>query len=293
MMKTVRTAVTLTLLFALAAFACQGAMVFHNGHGARALAMGGAFTAIADDFSAAMWNPAGLVLIQPSFAWIGGATANLYGAGDFEGIGYQYMAGGMVLGDMEPVIAGGASYAYADAGMLYRTGVFAMTGSFAFATWACAGVSVKYYSETIGGDTETGIGADVGLLWVSDFGWRVGVVAFDMLGTTVGENQFVDPVFKLGAAYTIGLVDSDGYELTLSGDFEVSQSDRLHGGAELVLLDVIALRCGASIPLGRDGDVTMLSGGVGITIGGLTIDAAYIHDGPLGQSWILAAAWLF
>ena len=31
-----------------------------NGMGSRAVAMGGAFVALADDFSAAFWNPAGL-----------------------------------------------------------------------------------------------------------------------------------------------------------------------------------------------------------------------------------------
>ena len=50
------------------------------GAGARALGMGGAFIAIADDATAASWNPAGLaVLYRPQFTIVFAASANLDG----------------------------------------------------------------------------------------------------------------------------------------------------------------------------------------------------------------------
>lgn len=48
---------------AVAATPCAGSFL-RMGAGARAIGMGGAFTAVADDATAAYWNPAGLVLIE-------------------------------------------------------------------------------------------------------------------------------------------------------------------------------------------------------------------------------------
>ena len=54
-------ALAATLLLAVPAGAAKFAGAFmEDGGGARALGMGGAFTAVADDPSAAFWNPAGL-----------------------------------------------------------------------------------------------------------------------------------------------------------------------------------------------------------------------------------------
>ena len=54
------------LWMAVPAFAAEDGgtrSVFSEGAGSRALGMGGAFVAVADDATAAMWNPAGLVRV--------------------------------------------------------------------------------------------------------------------------------------------------------------------------------------------------------------------------------------
>ena len=53
--------------------------IFTEGAGSRALALGGAFVAISDDASAALWNPAGLGHIQRNE--LQAMSANLYGLG--------------------------------------------------------------------------------------------------------------------------------------------------------------------------------------------------------------------
>lgn len=61
---------------------------FHLGFGARALSMGRAFTAVADDPSAIYWNPAGLELVyQQSFTFF---HAPLYEGGSFSFISYTF-----------------------------------------------------------------------------------------------------------------------------------------------------------------------------------------------------------
>ncbi|MFC2083104.1 hypothetical protein ACFLSG_03600, partial [Candidatus Bipolaricaulota bacterium] len=50
-----------------------------NGIGARAMAMGGAFTALADDATAAFWNPAGLAQLDDTR--LVGVSTDLYGLG--------------------------------------------------------------------------------------------------------------------------------------------------------------------------------------------------------------------
>ena len=58
---------------------------FKNGIGARALAMGGAFVAVADDATAVCWNPAGLA--QLTDTRLAGMSTDLYGLG----ITHQYV----------------------------------------------------------------------------------------------------------------------------------------------------------------------------------------------------------
>ena len=61
---------------------------FHLGFGARALSMGRAFTAVADDPSAIYWNPAGLELVyQQSFTFF---HTPLYEGGSFSFISYAF-----------------------------------------------------------------------------------------------------------------------------------------------------------------------------------------------------------
>ena len=59
----------LVLLLALASVPAEAQQIFES-VGTRALGMGGAFVAVADDASAVWWNPAGLIVGQPFGATI-------------------------------------------------------------------------------------------------------------------------------------------------------------------------------------------------------------------------------
>ena len=82
MLKRTSTVAVWCVVIVLWALNCQADTIFQSvgiasspnpvGSGARALGMGGAFIAVADDATAASWNPAGLVQLErPEFSFVG------------------------------------------------------------------------------------------------------------------------------------------------------------------------------------------------------------------------------
>ncbi|HVP58088.1 MAG TPA: PorV/PorQ family protein [bacterium] len=142
------------------------------GVGARALGMGGAFTAISDDATAAYWNPAGLAKIEnieATFMYAANmavdrqlnyaAYAQWLGVG---GLGVSWLNAGM--SDMPKRDNTGTSLGtddYADNAIMFSYGM--EVGSMML------GGTAKILHQNIMGTTETGFGVDVGgLLNVSD-----------------------------------------------------------------------------------------------------------------------------
>lgn len=288
------TALLVALLFSVVASAFEGVTVFQAGHGAKALAMGGAFVAVADGPDFQMWNPAGTVskATVPDTIWLGSTGSNLFTIDGFVGASYFYTSAGIVL---EPLkLSVGASLAHVQAGSLYTADLIIGTASAALDS-VRLGASVKRYSQTVVDNGKSGFGFDAGMLWTSDFGLSVGISARDLLGTNIGDEQYISSTYLAGAAYTATV---DELDLTVAADFEAGHSGRLHIGAELLVFSSIGLRCGASIPTERDcGNITAMSAGIGLsgaTLGiPVTVDVAYVHDGPLGGTWVVSALWAF
>ncbi len=211
------------------------------GGGARALGMGGAFAAIADDASTLYWNPAGISgferrqalfmhteqfgdLLNYNFAafvtpvsWVaperdaslGFALVHL-GAGDIivtNGLTYEERNG---VPGFDPDKGDRLIY---DIGSLPREGSndFALFGSFALKTgFGRVGGTLKLlYSDQIAGYSATGIGVDLAYLRRDVFtgGFDVGVKLQDITGTYIGWStgtvDFVAPSVKLGLAYRL------------------------------------------------------------------------------------------
>ena len=87
-MKRIAIAAVIFGLFAAAVLGAEGTIIFQGGHGAKAYGMGGAFVALADDATGALWNPAGLARIEG--LWVGGATTTKFTAPGFEGVPFQF-----------------------------------------------------------------------------------------------------------------------------------------------------------------------------------------------------------
>lgn len=256
----------------------EGSIVFQAPHGAKALGMGGAFTALADDGTTALWNPAGLALMGEQL-WIGGATSNLYGM-----VGYQYVAGGGSFAGYAVSLA----WASATAGPMYTASAYMGTIGIKLGDFGLAGVNLKYYTETIKDATTSGFGFDLGFLVPLTPEITFGVAAKDVATTIAG--QTVTPLYTLG----MGLSLLEG-ALSLGADLSLSQAFQpkdLRAGLEFVVIENLAVRAGVVVP-GLNFADYYFTVGAGFSMAGLTIDAAYVFLTEPGESLVLSATFTF
>ena len=150
--------------------------------GARALAMGGAFVALANDASAMYWNPSGIASITQSEAvfthadWLADISFNYGGVvvpiGEIGNIGVNFTS--MTMADMERTTEESPE----GTGQFFSAGSFAVGVSYArnLAEWFAIGGNVKYVNEYIWNSSATAFAVDVGTLFTTPFpGLRFGV----------------------------------------------------------------------------------------------------------------------
>ena len=290
---------TLVLSLALsgAAVAAEGRrdafLTFRHGIGARALAMGGAFVAVADDGTAGFWNPAGLATIGD--IRLGGMSTNLFGIGAT----HQFAHGsipfdGFALGAswQRMTIANFLEIQGPDGGAFRRIDVeeihwqeSVITASVAAdLDFGLVGLNLKFYMAPGIGGGGTGFGFDLGLLVPVGEAFTFGFRATDVGGTTVGDFGIVTGVFTIGGALTalegllLATVDVDvtagaGLEF---GDLALGD---IRVGLEVAVIEELALRAGVTL----FGKQSLFTVGAGINIAGLRVDVAYLLHG-LGEA---------
>ena len=264
---------------------------FKSGVGARALAMGGAFVAIADDTTAVCWNPAGLAQLNDTR--IGGMSTDLFGTGNthqFVGVTTNFSGFGLGLGWDRYAFSGQQNDASGT-----PTGALdanASAFSFAFASsvmdMAEVGVNVKYYMGSILDNQASGFGFDLGLLVDLGDMFTLGVSATDLGGSSItwtsGTTNSVDALYKAGLA--MKLVDGN---LILASDVDFSGAGLgdVHVGLEFKVIDELALRGG--VVLTDDFQNYSFTVGAGINVAGLYVDAAYLLNEQAGNTLVLSA----
>ncbi len=234
-------------------FAAQGgtstAPFLRIGQGARAEAMGGAFTAVADDAHATYFNPAGLAQITKRNL----ALDHLEFIEDIKTEHASYVqpfnsAGGSLgaqvsfidMGTIERIDAGGTSAGEAD--------VTARTGSIG---WGQAigdnfalGVSGKYISQDLAGEKDSTFAADVGLLaFVVPDRFALGA-SIQNLGSKVkigSTDENLPLTYRGGAAFY-----AIPKQLLFAADFEKERDTDsvFHLGGEYIYLGRFAIRAG-------------------------------------------------
>jgi len=277
------------------------------GVGGRALALGGAYVALANDVTAGYWNPAALSHITyPQFALMhdeqfGSLVNHDYGAVAFP-VGSESSFGisiiRLAVDDIPDTrnagvdINGNVTY---DPAQFSRVDPDRVT-YFNAADWAffftysrkyseefSYGANIKLIRRDLGDNSAMGIGIDVGA-WYSPFENVILGANFQDITTTflawdTGRNELISPTLKVGSAY---LIDAFGGRFAPAVDFDIRFENRqsastahigpvsfdLHTGLEFEFRNLVALRLGYS-------DVKQLTMGAGIQLPKLQIDYSF------------------
>jgi len=249
MMRLKSTALALVLLFALAAGATASAAedpvgtaaMLDIGLGARALGMGGAHIAVADDAAAVYYNPAGLAFIDGRH--ITSLYTNQFGAAGYMGLGYaqRYVGAGAMKLDASGI---DQTDEFANvAGVFGVTDLTLILGAAARAMPQLGvGGAVKYYSQALPANSGRGVTGDIGVLFATDSGrFRIGAVCRNALGSLKYDSGHTDAFDRsFGAGVAVRAMDNlllaadviwkDGMDARIGGEFRLGKFALRAGG---------------------------------------------------------------
>jgi imidazoleglycerol phosphate dehydratase HisB len=275
---------------ALASTGEAGFAFLKIGVGARAMGLGSAYVAVADDPTALYWNPAGLAA---SHEGVNVTAMHNEWIADFR---QEYAAATVPAG---PGTLGASFTGFYMADELERrddTGT--LTGHFGFndvaatvgyglkvAKGADAGLAVRYVREMIAEESATSFAFDFGGRYkLSDTGLSLGAAVQNVGGDAkfVAESFPIPLTTRLGAAYTHAITSLQGTAL-LTTEYRkaLGEDGRFHLGGEFAYHDWLALRAGAKFGY----DNQDVSFGLGITHKNIKFDYALLPIGAnLGSS---------
>ncbi len=284
-----------------------------TGVGARALGMGGAFVAIAEDVTAGYWNPAGLT--QLGYPQISGMYAERFA----RLINYNYGAAAFPAGpktslglsiirlgvDDIPVTA--LQRNDLELGAIYdnnKINTPYVVKTINDAEWAfyltyakiaskklAWGSNIKIVTKNIGDNSAWGLGFDVGFLYRALPNLNIGVnlqdITTTLLAWDTGRREAIIPTVKSGVAYiwdvpffTGRIIPAFDMDIRFenrrySAQFNLGRmSFDTHFGIEYELKHLVALRLGS--------DIGYFSAGAGIKLPKLNIDYAFLSHDDLG-----------
>jgi hypothetical protein len=253
------------------------------GVGARALAMGGAHVAAADDATAGYWNPAGLADIEcVSF------TA-MYAAGMTYDRTYNYFGFGWTPSKVTNYGTFGISWLNSGVDDILGydsnekpTGTFKDQNNVFLVSWAFGsefkdrmfsfGFSLKVVQQKIDDYSKTGVGGDAGIKFVVDPRVAIGLMVQD-IGTKV-DNWTVPTTVRAGLAiYPLG----EDHSLIIPIDYGNTRhrdDETFHFGAEYFW--EFADNWGAALMAGlNDGNFSI---GTGLKVSQFRFDYAYVNE---------------
>ena len=230
----------------------QGGAFLRMGVGARAVAMGGAFTAIADDATAAYWNPAGLGQLKNPQLGAMYSVMSLDRTHNF----VSYVQPISSIGTFAvswinfgvSKIDGRDSYGNPTGEFSDSEMAFMLSYGKSFADIFHIGGSAKYLVHSLADNKASGFGFDVGaLVKISDvisLGAVIQDIGSSITWDTFSEHEDTFPTqIRLGAAVSPKLIP-----IKLAGEIEKTseQEAKYHAGVEYWLLKMLAVRGGYS-----------------------------------------------
>ena len=265
--------------------------VFAAGAGNRALAMGGAFVAVADDATALFWNPGGLgrvrrgelalcqtsspdvglsealaAVVWPDWRW--GALSASFRHFGIDGIERRDPRNHPIDGDIT------------DSEAEFSLGYGRAIGE----SWS-AGAALKARRQSLGPLSAGGFGLDVGLYgppasllgikgaWAERLGFGLSLGNLVEPSIRLDRESVRDPAsLRTGLSYRTGLDGRRGLITTLDWEQPKGGAPRLHAGLEIQPLAAVALRVGMN--------QRSLTAGTGIQVRGLKLDYSF-ENSPL------------
>lgn len=266
---------------AVSSFSNHNAPYLRMGVGARALGMGGAFVGVADDATAAYWNPAGL-------AWSSGwEVTGMYTAGMDVDRSHNYV--GLAHNAEKFAFAlQWTNAGMADIMQTNRDGVD--IGEFNYGDNALAlslakrfdivslGATAKYLRQGIGAEVDgsdgiNGFGIDLGLGLVVNEWARLGLSVQNIAGRlgSVDDVNTIPATLRAGVALMPIRCVTTAFDVVKTRD----EGDyRFHAGAEVGI--PVTDDLGTAVRIGLNHD--KFAGGIGISFNFLTFDYAYVVE---------------
>ena len=266
--------------------------IFSIGAGSRAIALGGAFSAIGDDASVLYYNPAALRLCR----YPGVVLNHIQLFSDFSDAAYDFVgfvyptisAGSIGLGVMTVGtggIKGFDEFSRETGELSYRESQMIL-GYALDLPWrqigdVTLGSSVKVLSQRVGESSASGTGLDVGFVYRPKYVSRlsIGCNLQDIVGAEtklVTLTDKVDRTIMVGAGYTYPFQNGSSLSLALQMNAPERDDTELRFGAEYMFKNFFSVRVGY--------DSEMITAGFGIGWRGFSFDYGYFSRDDAGSS---------
>ena len=246
------------------------------GSGARSLGLGGAFTAIADDATSTIWNPAGLPAVDDLTVTLSSTQLSLDRKHNFMGLIKKVGAnGGLGLALVNAGVNDIPSRSADDkAGSSFNYNSNAYSLSYGHNLGAvCLGASARLLMDSFGDhSSESGFGgADVGLLGHNKGRtFSYGLAARNLGGMIAGSELPI--LISGGLAYRVLHKNVATFSVDVQHQIvDLPESPTsLHIGTEYLIAKTFAIRGGSKL----NADRSQLFVGFGVNVGGLQLDYA-------------------
>lgn len=232
-----------------------GAAFLKIGEGARAIALGGAFVAVADDASAGYWNPSGLAQLQGPVISLGDRVpvmdtdyASMVFASPIWKLGYlglsaiYYESDDVTMYDVNGRNIGA---------LTDREAAFILSYAYSISRLS-VGFNTKFiYQDMSDFNTSTesdGLGADIAVLYNLNRNLTVGATfhsKYELTSTSDDSLSGESPLnVRAGVCYSSDVGKDNSLSFMLDFDQTQLQPLKLHAGTELVIYDILSIRAG-------------------------------------------------
>jgi len=268
--------------------------------GPRAIAMGQAFVAVADDANAIYWNPAGL-------NQLGGVALTAQYDVFIETVRYNYFAGAAKLGNDAAIGLSGKLLSTGTEPGIDAQGVTTgqtvgenymdidLAGAYRLSYYFDVGLTVKYISKTLSGVSATDFAVDLGMMYRTPIPHLTAGLDVQNLGPGLKFDQVADPLpfnVKVGLAYRMF---EDNFTTAFDMNFPNDNAVSANLGGEYWYHDTLVGRFGYQFQGSIDQNQVGIGGKAGLFLGAgvkiqafkgnfLALDYAWTDAGFLGSN---------